>query len=116
MHIYDQKKNRKHLANIKTSAYDEAYRRFSDQLNYAIGRHKGYRTNLAPEKEKYTVIGVMERINELKSARMQLLSICGDHVRSTLLEAGTDWLDDIDSFGKKSPFNYGKTLRNSIQR
>ena len=96
-------KNRKHLTNIKTSAYDEAYKHFSNQLSYAIGRYKGYSSNLAPENEKYTVVGVMERINEVKSARLQLLSVCGEHVRSTLLVAGTDWLDDIHSFGKTAP-------------
>ena len=34
---------------------------------------------------------------------MQLLSVCGEHVRSILLGAGTEWLDDIDSFGKTAP-------------
>lgn len=96
-------KNRKHLINIKTSAYDEAYKDFANQLSYAIGRYKVYSSNLAPEKEKYTKVGVIERINEVKSARLQLLSVCGEHVRSILLGEGTEWLDDIDSFGKTAP-------------
>lgn len=49
------------------------------------------------------MVGIIERINEVKSARMQLLSVCGEHVRSILLGAGTEWLDDIDSFGKTAP-------------
>lgn len=93
-------KNRKQLTNVKTSAFDEAYKHFTNQLSYAIGRYKVYSSNLAPNKEKYTVVGVMERINEVKSARLQLLSVSGEHVRSILLEAGTDWLENIDLFGK----------------
>jgi len=96
-------KNRKNLINNKTSAYDEAYKQFTNQLSYAIGRYKGYSSNMAPEKEKYTKVGVMERINEVKSARLQLLSVCGEHVRSILLGAGTDWLDDIHTFGQTAP-------------
>jgi hypothetical protein len=96
-------KNRKQLTDVRTSAYDEAYKHFTNQLSYAIGRYKGYVSNLAPEEGKYTEVGVWERINEVKSARLQLLSVCGEHVRSTLLEAGTDWLDDIHSFGKTAP-------------
>lgn len=104
IHAYVRaEKNRKHLMNMKTSAYDEAYKHFTNQLSYAIGRYKGYSSNLAPEKEKYTEVGVMERINEVKSARLQLLSVCGEHVRSILLGAGADWLDDIHSFGKTAP-------------
>jgi len=104
VHAYVRaEKNRKHLTGIKTSAYDEAYKHFANQLSYAIGRYKLYSSNLAPEKEKYTEVGVVERINEVKSARLQLLSVCGEHVRSILLGAGTEWLDDIDSFGKTAP-------------
>ena len=96
-------KNRKHLLNIKTSAYDEAYRHFTNQLSYAIGRYKVYSSNLSPKKGKYTEVGVMERINEVRSARLQLLSVCGEQVRSILLGAGTEWLNDIDSFAKTAP-------------
>ncbi len=96
-------KNRKQLTNVKTSAFDEAYKHFTNQLSYALGRYKGYSSNLAPNNKKYTVVGVMERLNEVKSARLQLLSVSGEHVRSALLEAGTDWLEDIDLFGKTAP-------------
>jgi hypothetical protein len=96
-------KNRKNLINVKTSAYDEAYKHFTNQLSYAIGRYKVYSSNLAPEEKRYTEVGVMERINEVKSTRLQLLSVCGEHVRSILLAAGTDWLEDIHSFGKTAP-------------
>ena len=88
---------------MKTTAYDEAYKDFTKQLSYAIGRYKGYSSNLAPEKDKYTEAGVMERINEVSGARLQLLSVCGEHVRSLLLELGTEWLDDVHSFGKTAP-------------
>lgn len=87
----------------KDAAYQEAYKRFTNQLSYGIGRYDGYSKNLAPDKEKYTEIGVKERINEVKSARLQLLSVCGENVRSLLLEEGTEWLNDIHSFGKKAP-------------
>ncbi len=95
--------NRKRLLNVKISAYDEAYKHFTNQLSYAIGRYNGYSSNSAPEKEKYSKIGVLERINEVKSARLQLLSVCGEYVRDTLTKAGTGWLDDIDSFGQTAP-------------
>jgi len=87
----------------KDAAYQEAYKRFTNQLSYAIGRYNGYSKNLAPENKKYTEVGVMERINEVKSARLQLLSVCGENVRSLLLEEGTEWLNDIHSFGKRAP-------------
>ena len=45
----------------------------------------------------------MERINEVKSARLRLLSVCGENVRTILLGAGAEWLDDIHSFGKTAP-------------
>ena len=92
--------NRKKITNIKTFAFDEAYKHFTNQLSYAIGRYKGFSSNLAPDKEKYTAVGVWERINEVKSARVQLLSVCGEKVRTILIDAGTDWLEDMDLFGK----------------
>jgi hypothetical protein len=73
------------------------------RLSYAFGRHRDYSANLAPENPKYTKIGVLERMNEVKSARLQLLSVCGEHVRSILLEEGVEWLDDIQSFAQKAP-------------
>ena len=91
------------MIKTKSNLYDEAYKHFTNQLSYAIGRYKGYSSNLAPDQHKYTEAGVMERINEVKGARLQLLSVCGKHVRSLLLEFGTDWLDNIDSFSKKAP-------------
>lgn len=103
-HMYAQaEKNKTSLKNIENCAFDEAYKHLTNQLSYAIGRYKAYVSNLAPEKGKYTEVGVWERINEVKSARLQLLSVCGEHVRSILLEAGTDWLDDIHLFGKTAP-------------
>lgn len=41
--------------------------------------------------------------NEVKGARLQLLSVCGEHVRSILLENGDEWLNDIHSFVKTAP-------------
>jgi hypothetical protein len=96
-------KNRKKLINVKTSAFDEAYKNFTKKLSYAFGRYKGYSSNMAPDERKYTVVGVMEQLNEVKATRLQLLSVSGENVRSTLLEAGTDWLEDIDLFGKTAP-------------
>jgi hypothetical protein len=96
-------KNRKYLINIKNNPYDEAYNDFVAQLRYAIGRYNTYSSNLAPEQRKYTKAGVMERITEVGRARLRLLSVCGDSVRSLLLESGTEWLNDIDSFSKKAP-------------
>jgi hypothetical protein len=104
VHAYIRaEKNRKKLTNIKSSAFDEAYKHFTNQLNYALGRYRGFSSNLAPDKEKYTEVGVWERLNEVKSARMQLLSVCGEHVRAILLEAGTDWLEDMELFGETAP-------------
>lgn len=96
-------KNKKKLINVKTSAFDEAYKNFTKKLSYAFGRYKGYSSNMAPDERKYTVVGVMEQLNEVKATRLQLLSVSGENVRSTLLEAGTDWLEDIDLFGKTAP-------------
>ena len=108
-------KNRKQLINIKTSAYDEAYKHFTNKLSYAIGRYKGYSSNLAPEKEKYTEIGVLEQINEVKSARLQLLSVCGKHVRSVLSGAGDEWLNDIHSFGREAPLIMQKLSKTAFK-
>ena len=104
IHAYvGAEKNRKQLINVKTSAYDEAYKNFTKILSHAFGRYRDYSSGLDPENRKYTEIGVMERINEVKGARLQVLSVCGEHVRSILLGAGTDWLDDIHSFGRTAP-------------
>jgi hypothetical protein len=83
--------------------YDEAYKHFTNQLSYAYGRYRDYISGRDPENKKYTEIGVLERMNEVKSARLQLLSVCGEHVRNILLDAGSDWLNDIDSFGTTAP-------------
>lgn len=96
-------KNRKKLTNVNSCAFDEAYKNFTNNLSYALGRYKGFSSNLAPDKEKYTEVGVWERLNEVKSARLQLLLVCGEHVRAILLETGTDWLEDMDLFGKTAP-------------
>lgn len=95
--------NRKHLINIKTSAYDDKYKHFTEKLSYTIGRYNGYSSNLDPDERKYTKKGVLENMNEVKAAQMQLLSLCGKHVRSILLEAEPEWLNDVDSFGKTAP-------------
>jgi hypothetical protein len=39
-------------------------------------------------------------INEVSRARMQLLLVCGKHVRSYLEKLGTEWLNDMESFFK----------------
>jgi hypothetical protein len=104
IHAYFRaEKNRKQLTNLKTYTFDEAYKHFTNQLSYALGRYKGFSSNLASDKEKYTEVGVWERLNEVQSSRLQLLSVCGEHIRSMLLEAGTDWLEDLDLFGKTAP-------------
>jgi len=104
IHAYIRaERNRKSLINIKTSAYDEAYKIFTYQLSYAFGRYREYMSNADPQNPKYTLIGVMERMNEVKGARLNLLSVCGEHVRSILLEHGDEWLNNIDSFGKTAP-------------
>ena len=101
--LISEELNRKYLTNIETTAYDKAYKKFTDELSYTIGRYNGYSSNLAPKIHKYTKVGVLERMNEVKAAQLQLLSLCGNHVRSILLEAGTEWLNDVDSFGKTAP-------------
>jgi hypothetical protein len=104
IHAYIRaEKNRKNLIQIKSSTYDEVYKKFSDAINYAVGRYKGYKENLDPDNRKYTVVGVLEMINEVKTARLRLLSMCGDNLRSILLKEGTDWLDDVEKFGTTAP-------------
>lgn len=83
--------------------YNRIYSNFVNQLSYAIGRHKGYIFKIDIENRKYTEAGVWERINEVRSARLQLFSICGRNIRNMLIKYGTEWLDDIDSFGKTAP-------------
>ncbi len=95
--------NEPKLKSTETSAFSDAYKHFTNQLSYGIGRYKGYASNLAPDQYKYTEAGVWERINEIKSARSQLLLVCGENVRSMLLKEGTDWLDDINLFGRRAP-------------
>jgi hypothetical protein len=59
IHAYLRPENtRKKLTNINSSAFDEAYKHFTNQLNYALGRYRGFSTNLAADKEKYTEVGV----------------------------------------------------------
>ncbi len=104
IHAYVRaEKNRKTLINIKTSAYDEAYRRFTKLLSYTIGRYNGYSSNLAPEERKYTKVGVLESMNEVKAVTSELFPLSGQHVRSILKEAGDEWLNDVQSFGKTAP-------------
>ena len=86
----------------KSDAYREAYNDFAKHLNNAITRYRGYSSNLSSER-KYTEVGVREMINEVSKARMQLLLVCGKHVRSFLEELGTEWLDDMESFYNKAP-------------
>jgi len=88
---------------MKTTAYDETYKRFTNNLSYTIGRYNGYSSNLAPKERKYTKVGVLEGMNEVKAAQLQLLSLCGKHVQSILSEAEPEWLNDVDSFGKTAP-------------
>jgi|GEM_PF-5400978 len=116
IHAYIRaEKNRKKLINIKASTYDEVYEKFSDTVNYALGRYKGYKSNVDPDNRKYTVVGVLEMINEVKSARLQLLSICGENVRSILLKEGADWLDDVDKFGSIAPNIIQKLAENAYK-
>ncbi len=116
IHAYIRaEKNRKNLIQIKSSTYDEVYKKFSDTINYAVGRYKGYKDKLDPDNRKYTTVGVHEMINEVKSARLQLLSICGDNLRSILLNEGTDWLDDIDKFGSVAPNIIEKLAKNAYK-
>lgn len=91
------------FAESRMSAYDEAYKHFTNMLSYAIGRYNGYSSKLAPGERKYTKLGVLESMNEVKAAQMQLLSLCGKHVRSILSEAEPEWLNDVGSFGKIAP-------------
>jgi len=104
-HVYSpvSVENMKNFMEIKPSAYEEAYENFVKLLCYAIGRYNGYVSNLSPNERKYTKVGVLEQMNEVKGRKMQLLSVCGEHVRTIILDAGSDWLNDIYSFGKTAP-------------
>ena len=95
--------NMKYFMEIKPSVYEEAYDSFARLLCYAIGRYNGYASDLSPNERKYTKVGVLEQMNEVKAKKIKLLSVCGEHVRSILLDAGSDWLNDIESFGKTAP-------------
>ena len=97
-----QKDSFNHLG-IDLDAFDNAYKGFTAQLSYALGRYKGYITKLDPSNKKYTEVGVWERINEVKSARAQLLLVCGDNIRNILAEAGTEWLNDLHIFSEIAP-------------
>ncbi len=90
--------------NKKAADYDGVFKHFTNKLSYAIGSYNGYHSKIDSNEKKYTIAGVIERINEVRSARLQLLSICGKRVRSVLLEAGDDWLsNDVDRFGIMAP-------------
>ena len=116
IHAYIRaEKNRRNLIQIKTSTYDELYKKFSNTINYALGRYKGYKDNMDPDNRKYTAVGVREMINEVQSARLQLLSICGENVRSILLKEGADWLDDLDKFGSIAPNIIQKLAENAYK-
>lgn len=90
--------------NKKALVYDEVFKHFTNKLSYAIGSYNGYHSKIDSNDKKYTIAGVIERINEVRSARLQLLSVCGKKVRSILLEVGDNWLsNDIDHFGIMAP-------------
>jgi len=101
--LNSEESNRKHLLNMKTTPYNEAYKRFTKLLSYTIGRYNGYSSNLAPEERKYTKVGVLESMNEVKAVTSELFPLSGKHVRSILKEAGDEWLNDVQSFGKTAP-------------
>lgn len=108
IHAYVRaEKNRKHLKSLEDSDLDkagrEAYNLFVSQLRYALARYRDYKSGLGAGDRKYTPIGVMERINEVKAAEMQLLPVCGGHVRSLLLKMGDEWLEDIEEYVKTAP-------------
>jgi len=88
---------------MKITLYNEAYKRFTKLLSYTIGRYNGYSSNLAPEERKYTKVGVLESMNEVKALTLELFPLSGKHVRSILKEAGDEWLNDVQSFGKTAP-------------
>jgi hypothetical protein len=91
------------LNSEKSNPYNEAYKRFTKLLSYTIGRYNGYSSNLAPGERKYTKVGVLEGMNEVKAATLELFPLSGKHVRSILKEAGDEWLNDVESFGKTAP-------------
>ena len=65
IHAYIRaEKNRRNLIQIKTSTYDELYKKFSNTINYALGRYKGYKDNMDPDNRKYKDVGDREIINE----------------------------------------------------
>ncbi|MCJ7618251.1 MAG: hypothetical protein MUO43_17110 [Desulfobacterales bacterium] len=74
--------------------YEKAFNGFCQQLSYAIGRFREHQQS----PDKADVNYVMKRVNEVRQTRMRLLKVCGQPLRSLLIEAGTEWLNDMDSF------------------
>ena len=104
IHAYVRaEKNINLLENIKGNPYDEAYNDFIRLLTFALARYKGYSYNFSIQKSKFTDVGVFEEITETRRARLRLLSVCGEQIRSLMLEYGTDWLKDINIFVEKAP-------------
>ncbi len=56
--------------------YDEAYNDFSKRLAYAMGRC--WEHNKSPREHSETY--VMKQINEVRTARMRLLKVCGEQL------------------------------------
>lgn len=78
--------------------YNEAFNDFSQQLAFAIGRYLEHKT--VPEKKDQNY--VMKRVNEARRARMRLLKVCGEQLRTLLIQEGTEWFNDITAFIKKA--------------
>jgi len=78
--------------------YDEAFDDFTKQLAFAIGRYLEHKRS--PEKSDEN--RVMDRVNEVRRARMRLLKVCGEQLRTLLIQNGTEWFNNTAAFINKA--------------
>jgi hypothetical protein len=82
------------LAAQTLKEYDTAFDDLCKQLAFAIGRCQDHKRTPDEHNIKYA----MDRVNEVRRARMLFLKVCGPQCHAFLIDEGTEWLNDLDSF------------------
>jgi hypothetical protein len=86
------------LAAQTLKEYDSAFDDLCKQLAFAIGRYQDHKRTPDEHNIKYA----MDRVNEVRRARMRFLKVCGPLCRTFLRDEGTEWLNDLDSFVERA--------------